>query len=81
MTTGNSIENAIMIDVQDTISGITEEHRYLDLICSTFDIGIESTGQSLIIEGNKRYDKFVILFKDGREKVLYFDISSFFGKI
>jgi hypothetical protein len=27
---GNSISNAIIIDAQDTVSGITEEHALLD---------------------------------------------------
>ena len=81
MTTGNSKGNAIVIDALDSIAGVTEEHRYIDQLCSTFDTGVKSIDQSLIIENGKQYDKFVIQFEDGREKVLYFDISSFFGKI
>ena len=81
MGKGNSVKNAIVIDSLNTISWITEEHRHLDLLCSTLDTGIESIDQNLIIEGNKQYDKFVILLEDGREKVLYFDISTFYGKI
>ena len=81
MGKGNSVKNAIVIDSIDTISGITEEHRHLDLLCSTLDTGVKSVEQNLIIEHQKQYDKFVIRLKNGSEKVLYFGISSFFGKI
>ena len=81
MGKGNSVKNAIVIDSQDTITGITEEHRHLHLLCSTLDTGIESIAQNLIIENDRQYDVFTLLMNDGIERVLYFDISSFFGKI
>ena len=81
MNKGDSIENAIVIDAQDTIAGLTEEHRYIDQLCSTLDTGVKSIDQNLIIEGKRQYDKFVILLEDGSERILYFDLSSFFGKI
>ena len=81
MTTGNSKGNAIVIDALDSIAGVTEEHKHLNLFCSTLDTGVESIDQSLIIENGKQYDKFVIQFEDGSERILYFDITSFFGKI
>jgi hypothetical protein len=81
MTKGNSKDNAIVINALDSIAGVTEEHQYIDQLCSTLDTGVEAIDQSLIFENRKQYDKFVILLEDGREKILYFDISSLFGKI
>ena len=81
MGKGNSVKNAIVIDSLDTISGVTEEHRHLDLLCSTLDTGVESIAQNLIIEGKKQYDKFAIEMNDGSERIVYFDITSFYGKI
>ena len=78
---GDSLANAIVINALDTISGIAEEHRYIEQFCSTLHTGVEAIDQSLIIERKKQYDKFLILLEDGSKRVLYFDISSFIGKI
>jgi len=77
---GNSLENAIVLESANIFAGVSEEHAYLDKVYSTL-IGIRSVEQNLIIEGQKQYDKFVILLEDGDKRILYFDISSFFGKI
>jgi len=74
---GNSLESAIIIEAQDTIGGVTEEHTFLDQLFSTLDIGIRSVEQTLIIEGQKQYDQFVITMDDGTKKIIFFDISSF----
>ena len=47
---GNSLENAIVIEAQDTITGVSEEHDYIDKLCSTLDSEIKSVEQNLIIE-------------------------------
>ena len=77
---GNSLSNAIIIEAQDTITGVSEEHAYLDKLCSTLDNEIRSVEQNLIIENGRQYDKFVILLEGDTEMTLYFDITSFFGK-
>jgi hypothetical protein len=64
----------------NSILGVIEEHKHLDRICGTKDNAVESLEQNFIKENQKIYDKFVIKMMDGTEKVLYFDISSFFGK-
>jgi hypothetical protein len=33
MKDGKSIENAILIETQDYISGVLEEHKYIDQLC------------------------------------------------
>ena len=81
MKKGNSIADAILIDAQDTSSGITEEHKYLDQLCKKFNTGIEAIDQRIIIENGRQYDVFNLTMDDGKKKILYFDISSFFGKL
>ena len=78
---GESVENAIIIDAQDAISGVIEKHRHIDLILGTKDNDVKSVEQNLIKENKKIYDQFVIKMDDGTEKILYFEISSFFGTI
>ena len=78
---GNSLENAIVLDAQDSITGVAMEHGYIDQLIDSLDADVISVKQNLIIENGRQYDKFVIKMNDGNERVLYFDISSFFGKI
>ena len=62
ITKGDSIDNAIVFDSLDTISGVTEEHRYIDQLCSTFDTGVKSIDQNLIIEDKIYYKLFLYWF-------------------
>ena len=78
---GNSLENAIVLDAQDALSGVAEEHNYIEKLCSTLDNAVKSVEQNLIIENSRKYDVFTLLMDDGRERKLYFDVSSFFGRI
>ena len=78
---GDSIDNAIIIGATNSIEGVFQEHQYIDRICGSNDIGVKSVEQNLIKENQKIYDKFVIKMMDGTEKIMYFEISSFFGRI
>ncbi len=78
---GDSIDNAIIINAPNSIQGVIEEHRHLDRICGSKDNDVKSVEQNLLMENQKIYDRFVIKMNDGTEKILYFDISNFFGKI
>lgn len=80
MKSGNSISNAIVIDAQDTITGVTEEHEYIDRLCRELQTGIQAIEQKLLIENGRQYDLFTLNMEDGNERVLYFDISIFYGK-
>jgi hypothetical protein len=77
---GNSIANAIVIDANDTFDGVTQEHNYIDHLCSKLDTGIKSMDQTLIKENQRYYDKFIIKIGDGSERIMYFDVTSFFGQ-
>ncbi len=78
---GDSIDNAIIIDAPNSILGVLEEHKHIDRICDTNDTDVKSVEQNLIKENQKLYDKFVLKMNDGTKKILYFDVSSFFGRI
>ena len=77
---GDSIENPIIINANNSIEGVLQEHEYLDRKCGIKDTDVESVEQNLLMENQKIYDQFVIKRKDGKVKVLYFDITSFYGK-
>ena len=78
MRDGKSIENAILIETQDYISGVLEEHNYIDGLCKNLNIEIISIEQNLILKDDKKYDMFIIEMDDGRKRKVYFDITLFF---
>jgi hypothetical protein len=78
MRDGKSIENAILIETQDYISGVLEEHKYIDQICGNLDFGIKAIEQDLILKDGKKYDMFILEMDDGSKRKVCFDITSFF---
>ena len=50
LKTGDSIENAIIIDAQNSIEGVIEEYQHIDRICSSQDENFISVEQTLIKE-------------------------------
>ena len=81
MNKGDSIDNAIIIDAPNSILGVIAEHQYIDKLCGTKENYVQSVEQNLIKENQKKYDMFAIKMDDGTERILYFEIASFFGKI
>jgi len=78
---GNSIETAIVIDAQDAISGVIIEHDYVDRLIDSMDTNVESIEQNLIIEDGRQIDQIVIKLQDGSERIFFFDVTSYFGKM
>ena len=78
MGKGNTTVNATVIESKDYISGVLEEHNYIDKICNEFDTEIQSIEQNLIIENSKKYDVFTLIMEGGVERKVCFDITSFF---
>ena len=76
----NSIADAILIDAQDTITGVTFEHNYIDQFCMEMQTGISAIEQKLIFENGRKYDMFTILMADDSERILYFEITCFYGR-
>lgn len=67
---GTTIETAIKVNT------VIEEHEYL----KKHYPGSKFLNQSLINTNKKHYDKLTFETKEGKNKSLYFDITSFFGK-
>jgi len=78
---GGSLKNPIVIDAPDTITGVTMEHQYLDQLIESLNVGVESIEQNLVLENGKQFDKIILTLEGGGEKVLFFDVSSFFGRL
>jgi len=78
---GKSIVEAITIDAKNEDEGIYKEHEYL--VSNFGDCGIdwEPGTQSLMEVDGKRYDEISLHFPDGSSKKIYFDITSWYGKL
>lgn len=73
---GVSFENAIVIRVEKEGPGVEEEYKWLTANYPGYAM-IRKTQTS---NAKKHYDIIKIRTKDGRERDIYFDITSFFGK-
>lgn len=78
---GESIEEAIVIlNAKNTMEGVNAEYEYL-----AKKFGIQGKDWRLIRQtfvpyGCRQYDKIEIELADRTKKIIYFDITSFFGK-
>lgn len=72
---GSSIEKAVVIQEKTESEGIPAESAWL----SNQYPGYKITSQTMIHKNEKSYDILHIRTKEGKEKDIYFDISSFFG--
>ena len=81
LTKGDSLENPIVIDAKDTVTGLTLEHGYIDQFIESLDGDVESIDQNLVIENGRSFDQAILAMDNGSERTLYFDVSSFFGKM
>jgi ABC-type glycerol-3-phosphate transport system substrate-binding protein len=73
---GTSFENAIVIKVRNERTGVEEEYKWLSLNYP----GYSTIRKSQTNKGKKHYDIIKIKTRDGQEKEIYFDTTSFFGK-
>jgi hypothetical protein len=75
-TKGSDFANAVKINAIDSVSGIRAEYEWI----AANRPGWQVTGQALVDVGGKPFD--VLMIQKGAETdEVYFDISSFFGKI
>jgi hypothetical protein len=58
-----------------------EEHKHIDRIFGNNGKCIKSIEQNLIKQDEKVYDIFVLKMNNGIEKNVFFDITSFYGKM
>ena len=76
---GESIEAAIIIlDAKNHAEGVRAEYEYLEGKFGKRGEDWRLKLQELVEDGGKHYDLLDIIFTDGTEKSIYFDISAFF---
>jgi hypothetical protein len=73
---GTSFENAIVIRVEKESTGVAEEYKWL---AQSYP-GYSTIRKTQSTKGNRHYDIIKIKTRDGWEKDIYFDTTSFFGK-
>ena len=79
--TGNSKENAVIIEATDS-SGISIEYEYLKYIHASLGINYKIIEQSNFEDSGRHYDKIKVEIEGDKENYYnhYFDITNFFGK-
>jgi len=78
---GESIERAIIIDAINVAEGIDKEYTYLEREFGKCGKDWERGIQSVLSKNGKNYDEISIQFHDGNIKKIYFDVTSWFGKL
>lgn len=73
---GSSFEKAVIIIASGSFEGIQLEDDWLQKEYW----GCKKISQGVNTKNGKTYDIITIVRRDGREKVIYFDITSFYGK-
>ena len=75
---GSSIEQAIVITgAANTLEGIAKESEWIRQNLR----GWRKVGQALLQADGRRYDRIDLAGPNGATKAIYFDITSFFGKL
>lgn len=76
---GNTLQDAVVIEATDNVDGILTEYRYIGILEGKLGVDWVVSGQSLINNGNRSFDKLTINCRAGGEKTYYFDVTSFIG--
>ena len=77
---GDSFENAVVINADDSDVGVQAEYDYIASQCGKPHQDWKPQKQGLRQHEGKPYDVLTIVLSDGQERTFYFDITSFFGK-
>lgn len=72
---GSSIERAIVIIENDTMSGIAAEYSWIEEHMPKYRV----VGQALLKKNDSVYDRIDVQNEAGDIRSIYFDIKSFFG--
>ncbi len=70
------VEEGATPETAIAVASIAAEYQWVKANCP----GFRPAGQSLVQDGGKAYDRLTLRHADGRERKVYFDISSFFGR-
>jgi hypothetical protein len=74
---GSSFATAVVIQASNEFEGIAMEYQWLDSHYPDY----HRQSQATTSQGGRVYDLITILTSDGIQKVIYFDITLFFGKL
>jgi hypothetical protein len=74
---GSSFAAAIVVHAADELSGVQSEYAYI----RAHHPGYHFVSQALTNHGGKLYDIMIFASADGKKHTLYFDISSYFGRL
>ena len=74
---GSSYTNAVFITEKTESKGVDAEYKWLREHYPGYKLNKQSLGHS----GGKPYDLMYIKTSSGEEKIIYFDISNFFGNL
>ena len=74
---GSTPATAIVIEAPNTQAGIAQEYAYVRRAYP----GWERVRQALIEHEGRRYDRLTIRSPSGETRDVFFDITSFFGKM
>ncbi|MFX0195857.1 MAG: hypothetical protein ACFFCW_07030 [Candidatus Hodarchaeota archaeon] len=78
--TGETIEDAVIINATNTMVGIPAEYHYVSSKCGEQDVDWFLKCQRYRPKDGRHYDVLDIELKNGEHKSYYFDITKFFGK-
>ncbi len=73
---GSTIEKAIVIKARSESDGVGTEYRMLEKMFPKYKMKSQGTSS----KGSKSYDVMSIVTADNVDKVIYFDITNFYGK-
>ena|ERR1700730_5934467 len=74
---GSSFEHAIIVKAPNEQTGVPAEYAYI----ARHYPGYHRRSQSLLGHGKRAFDVLEFTTKEGKKKTLYFDITSFLGKL
>ena len=72
---GSSYEKAVIIQEKSELTGVDAEYSWL----KKYYPGYKVKSQAVTNYKNKPYDILTIITSSGEQKVIYFDISNFYG--
>ncbi|MFX0195848.1 MAG: hypothetical protein ACFFCW_06985 [Candidatus Hodarchaeota archaeon] len=79
--TGETIEDAVIINTTNTMVGVPAEYHYVSSKCGQQDVDWFLKSQEYMPKEGRHYDVLEIELKNGELKSYYFDITKFFGKL
>lgn len=77
---GSSPDTAIVIKAQNSMEGISQEYQHLEKRFGSQNNAWKMLSRGHRAHGDRVIDWFNIQLEDGSHRIVYFDITSFYGK-